>query len=237
MPLLCRTLALNCLHNYVLSVYEKPSGLEHEVLSLCCVAKTLMGWNFLKTATTCRERCGGMGYLAVSRFGEYIALAHSALTAEGDNRVLMTKIAKDYLTNVAKKLSKPPATNLHVQSQIGTFSDVTQLSTLIDLFRFRETTLFEQLRSSMAKLRKQGRSSFEILMRECSDNIQALAMAYGERITVEQCGEGLSKMKNNENKKVLETVFRVFAIDALQKDLGFFLKQKAVNSIAARAAI
>ena len=101
MPLLCRTLALNCLHNYAITVYENPVGLEHELLSLCCITKTMMGWNFLKTATTCRERCGGMGYLSVSRFGEYIAQAHAALTAEGDNRVLMTKITKDYITNVS----------------------------------------------------------------------------------------------------------------------------------------
>ena len=74
-------------------------------------------------------------------------------------------------------------------------------------------------------------------MYECSDNIQGLAMAYGERKTIEQCSESLSKIKNNENKKVLEIVFQVFAIDALQKDLGFFLKEKAVSPNAACAAI
>ncbi len=50
----------------------------------------------MKTASVCRERCGGMGYLALSKFSDYIALAHAGVTAEGDNRVLMTKIVKDY---------------------------------------------------------------------------------------------------------------------------------------------
>jgi hypothetical protein len=38
----------------------------------------------------------------------------------------------------------------------------------------------------MAQLKKEGKSGFDILMRECSDNIQDLAMAYGERNTMEQ---------------------------------------------------
>lgn len=114
MPLLCRTFALNCLQNYVMNVYKTPSGKEHEVLMLCCITKTMMGWNFNNVASTCRERCGGMGYLANCRFGEYIALAHSTLTAEGDNRVLMTKITKDYITNVNKKLLQPPSPDLAI---------------------------------------------------------------------------------------------------------------------------
>ena len=60
----------------------------------------MMGWNTNNVAVTCRERCGGMGYLAVSKFSDYIAGAHAGITAEGDNRVLMAKITKDYMTNV-----------------------------------------------------------------------------------------------------------------------------------------
>lgn len=38
------------------------------------------------TATTCRERCGGQGYLSVNRFGSLLGFAHAGMTAEGDNR-------------------------------------------------------------------------------------------------------------------------------------------------------
>ena len=51
------------------------------------------------TATTCRERCGGQGYLSVNRFGAILGFAHAGMTAEGDNRVLMQKV-----------LSLPPPT-------------------------------------------------------------------------------------------------------------------------------
>lgn len=86
-----------------------------------------------------------MGYLANCRFGEFLACAGSCLTAEGDNRVLMTKITKDYITGVKNKKMVPPSPNLAIRSQIGSFPDVSQLDTLIDLFKFRERTLFNNL--------------------------------------------------------------------------------------------
>lgn len=237
MPLLARTLALNQMYNYARDVYANPKGFEHELLSICCITKTMLGWNLNNVAVTCRERCGGMGYLAVSRFGEYIALAHSALTAEGDNRVLMTKITKDYMTNVAKHGFKVPVPSQNVATQIATYNDVTQLDTLLDLLKFREASLFKSLTGRMAALKKQGVSDFNILMRECSDNIQDLAMAYGERNTMEQAIASLAKYKNAENRKAMTVVYRVFGCDILKRDLGYYLKAQAVGRVAAKALI
>lgn len=114
MPLLSRSLALNILYNKARDVFKNPKGLEHELLSICCITKTMCGWNLVKVASVCRERCGGMGYLAVAKFHDYLAVAHAGITAEGDNRVLMTKIVKDYQTNVSSKLFKVPEPTLNV---------------------------------------------------------------------------------------------------------------------------
>lgn len=154
MPLLARTIALNIMYNRSRDIYKNPKGFEHELLSLCCIIKTMMGWNLLKTASVCRERCGGMGYLALAKFHDYIAMAHAAVTAEGDNRVLMTKIVKDYQTNVAAKLFKVPEPKLNIQTQIGTFTDVTEIDTLADLLRFREKIFYGKFTTAMATLTK-----------------------------------------------------------------------------------
>ena len=68
----------------------------------------MSGWHNEKVSSTCRERCGGQGYLANNRFGEYLNLAHASMTAEGDNRVLMLKIVKDMITNIQKKITTLP---------------------------------------------------------------------------------------------------------------------------------
>lgn len=125
MPLMARTFALQSMYNWARDVFKNPTGYERELLSICCITKTMCGWNCERVASTARERCGGMGYLAHSKFGDYIAMAHSALTAEGDNRVLMVKICKDMITNVRKFGHKLPEPSLNVQTQIGTFLDVT----------------------------------------------------------------------------------------------------------------
>jgi ethanolamine transporter EutH len=107
----------------------------------------------------------------------------------------------------------------------------------LDLFKFREATLYKSLIGSMAAFKKEGKSGFEILTRLCSDNIQDLAMAYGERNTLEQSMLMLNRLKNAENKKVMTVAFRVFAIDTLKRDLGFYLKNKTVSAAAARALL
>ena len=141
MPLVGRSLALNVLYNRTRNIFKNPVGYEHELLSLCCITKTMLGWNLMKVAGVCRERCGGMGYLAIAKFGDYMATAHASVTAEGDNRVLMTKIVKDYMTNVKKNGFKVPEPSVNI-SQIGQMGDITALEVMTDLFRFREKVLF-----------------------------------------------------------------------------------------------
>lgn len=133
-------LSLNVFYNFV-RVAFKEDKLGWEIGSLCSVVKTLMSWNYATTAAVCRERCGGMGFLSSSRFGEYLASAHTGLTAEGDNRVLMHKIVKDLLSAVMKKKHELPKPKLNVKAQISKMDDVTSLETISDLLRFRQIVL------------------------------------------------------------------------------------------------
>jgi len=168
-------------------IYQKPQGWENEVLSLCCIDKTLNTWNLERVASVCRERCGGQGYLSVNKFGDYLSIAHAGLTAEGDNRVLMVKICKDMQKNIKKKGVKLPQMKMCPFRQVKELSDVTSLEVLLDLLKYRETVLFTKLVEDNANLKKAGKTSYQILMRETSDLQQALAQCYGERHTLEYC--------------------------------------------------
>lgn len=75
------------------------------------------------------------------------------------------------------------------------------------------------------------------MMTEVSDNIQDLAMAYGERQAMEAGLVFIEKLKNAENKKIMTIVFQIFAIDILKNDLGFFMVRGAISKQAAKSMI
>ena len=168
-------------------IYQDPRGFENEVLSLCCIDKTMNGWNLERVASVCRERCGGQGYLSVNKFGDYISIAHAAITAEGDNRVLMVKVCKDMKTNILKKGHKLPEMTMCPIRQIAKAENVTSLEILLNLLKFRETILFQKWLTEEKNLKSQGKSGYQILMRETSDVMQDLALAYGERQALQYC--------------------------------------------------
>jgi acyl-CoA oxidase len=58
-PLLARSVALGLLHVKCKNIFQNPAGQEDTLLALCCVDKTLNGWNLERVASICRERCGG----------------------------------------------------------------------------------------------------------------------------------------------------------------------------------
>ena len=62
-------------------------------------------------------------------------------------------------------------------------------------------------------------------------------MAYGERNTIEACSVFITKLNNSENKRVMSTAIRIFAIDIVKRDLGFFLVSGAVSKSAAQHMI
>lgn len=58
-------------------------------------------------------------------------------------------------------------------------------------------------------------------------------MAYGERITIEACINFLKTLKNAENRRVSEMCFRMFGMDIVKNDLGFFMVHRAISKPAA----
>ena len=106
---------------------------------MCCAIKPFSSWHLGNVVTTARERCGGQGYLSASRIGTYFGSAHAGQTAEGDNSVLMQKVAKEHLGLFKPHTDAAPA-NL----------DLSNAAHLEYLLKARENLQYANLRKKLA---------------------------------------------------------------------------------------
>lgn len=107
---------------------------------MCCAIKPLSSWHLNKVVTVSRERCGGQGYLSINRFGDFFGSAHAGITAEGDNSVLMQKVAKEHLA-----MFKPHSLDTPTSLDLGNTDHLAYL------LKTRENKLYENLKGKMAK--------------------------------------------------------------------------------------
>merc|ERR1712107_827258 len=250
MPLLADTIALTFGLTKVKEAWanQPEDGSEHlNVVRMCCAIKPSSSWHLGKVVTTARERCGGQGYLSASRIGTYFGSAHAGQTAEGDNSVLMQKVAKEHLGLFKPHKDAAPA-----------ILDLENVKHLEYLLKARENLLFTELRKKMAsamvytkvgkkmpgilkpigdKLQEKG--IFNTWMLQEQDLIQAFAKAYSDRIVCEAFRETIAGQFGPVDpslKDVLGSVFHLHLLNSVEKDLSTFLASDLLNSSQAEQA-
>jgi len=95
------------------------------------------------------------------------------------------------------------------------------------MLKFKETMLFGKLMGMTQRLKDLG--SFQVEMRETSDVMHQLAMAYGEREILESCIKFLQKIKNPENKRVFELITRLYGCDLIFRDSSFYMLSEVLT--------
>lgn len=226
LPLLARTYAINFGLDYVKQrwAFQAADGSEHqEVVTMCCAIKPLASWNVENVVSVSRERCGGQGYLSCNRFGVFIGLAHATMTAEGDNCVLMQKVAKERLA-----VFKPLTTNPDLTV------DTSSISYLHDLLIRRENLLFKNLGKKMMQAGKTG--MFDTWMMQESDLVQDAARAFGERLVSGQFGEVL-KTCEESLRPVLTKLHHLYLLDIVEQNLASFITTELITPDTATKAM
>merc|ERR1711994_672360 len=218
------------------------------VVRMCCAIKPYSSWHLGHVVTTARERCGGQGYLSASRMGTYFGSAHAGQTAEGDNSVLMQKVAKEHLGLFKPHKDAAPA-----------ILDLENVKHLKYLLKARENLLFTELRKKMAsamvytkvgkkmpgilkpigdKLQEKG--IFNTWMLQEQDLIQAFAKAYSDRIVCEAFRETIAGQFGDVDPSIVSTLNKVLhlhLLSTLEKDLSTFLSAGLINNSQAETVL
>eukprot|EP01137_Pigoraptor_chileana_P037393 Opistho-2@34398 len=220
-PLLARTYALATALNYVKDKYANPSTLAApvELVILCSAIKAMVSWNNEEVGTTCRERCGGQGYLSANRFGQIIGFAHAGMTAEGDNRVLMQKVTKELLSLLQSGKWQPVENTGEEFKGAKDFGNPAYQKYLLDQ---REGRLILKLGERMMQKMGSGKELFDVWMYEESDLVQDVARAYTERLAFDTITEAAQK-QSTPNQAVLDKVRALYTLDTVSRDIGFFM--------------
>jgi acyl-CoA oxidase len=196
----------------------------------------MMGWNLMEMGYVCRERCGGGSYLSNSVIPECIASCHSAMTAEGDNRVLMQKVVKDIMADMQKKLHKMPQLTVCPKKQIPNMKSIATLEVLTNLIYYREQALVKSFAKLMQKkIMEEGKPFFDVWMYEVSDEIQAMAGAYGDRFMLEAALEAHAEMADNKKAQaVIEKNIYLYCVFNIKENLGWYTMEGCISLEAAR---
>merc|ERR1719427_1914547 len=220
-PLLATTYALNFAVDYVKDRYaeQREDGSEHaEIVTMCCAIKPMTSWHCEDTTSICRERTGGQGYLSRNRFGTFLGLAHAAMTAEGDNSVLMQKVTKERMS-----VFKPNKIEEKAE-------DLNDLGFLFNLLAKRENMEFIELGGKLKKAGKIGLFD-EWILRQ-SDLVQSCARRFGERLVSERFSQIVRE--ESANNEILNKLHHLYLLDVVQKDLGYYVAHQLLTPKTAR---
>lgn len=251
LPYLATSYALTFACRDCIKLLEEGSeDKQRELESMAAGLKVYTSWHAIESLQVCRESCGGQGYMAVNRFGNLKGDTDVFATFEGSNPVLLQLVAKGLLTEyrhqfsqnrffgVVKLLTAKAATVITEQNPLTTRN--TDPSHLRDpefhlsALRYREDSLLvSSARRLKAHLEKKD-DSFTAF-NECQDHLVTLAYAHVERVILESFQRAVKACPDEAAREQLNTLCTLFALNAIHKDVGWFLESGYLESAKSKA--
>lgn len=221
-----------------------------EVETLAAGLKSKATWHATDTIQTCREACGGKGYLAENRFTALKADTDIFTTFEGDNTVLMQLVAKGLLTEF-KQSFHDEGNRAVIKYLYNRFSNTIQEWNLIqtrnssqehilskefhsDAFRYRREKLLYSVSSRMRDYLKKRINPFQAFLK-CQVHMVELAHAFIDEIVYISFAKAVDNAPNEEVKTVLKKLCKLYALDVIQEHKGWFLENDFMDGNKSKA--
>ncbi len=256
MPLLAKTYALHFAQAELLERFhgafsggidDTPDRERRELESLAAGMKATSSWHATETIQTCRECCGGAGYMAVNRFAALKADTDIFTTFEGDNTVLMLLAARGLLTDfsehfgglnpaevvtfVAGQVVETVVERLFARKIVQVIADAVptrdehgnllERDYQLDLFRWREGHIVASVANRFKRGLDEGFDPFEVF-RAVQDHAANAARAHMDTITLEAFAAAIERCEDEPARGALEMLCDLYALWNVESDKGFF---------------
>ena len=269
LPALATTYALHfAQESVVATLYELSSqtaGAERErrtLEALAAALKVATTWHATNTIQTCREACGGAGYLSVNQLPQLKADTDVFTTFEGDNTVLLQLVARGLLTNYREEfesLDTPGLVRFIADQAIGTVIERTAARPFADwiadtvpgsdkdtnlldrkyhgrLFAWREKHAVETVARRLRKGMAQAGDAFAAF-NAAQDHVLLAARAHIDRVVLERFVAAIDRCDDPDTKALLNKVCDLYVLSTLERDRAYFLEHGQLSAARAKAVI
>jgi acyl-CoA oxidase len=251
-PLLANVFALDfALKQLIEQLETVHTSTSRPLETLAAGLKAFTTWNTTQTIQTCREACGGEGYLAVNRISSLKADTDIYTTFEGDNTVLMQLVAKNLLSEFKEKLKEMRPVQLarfflaHKLTTIAKLSPAAALNIgerhlrdtdfhLMMLGLRESVTLFstaQEFCRLTARKKLDPYAAFTRMQRELLD----LANAHVERVILERFAQTIGTVESQSLKHALRRLCDLFALSRIELHKGWYLEHGALTALKSKA--
>jgi acyl-CoA oxidase len=252
MPLLARTYALHFAQSELAEHFHRTQGTDSDegdgrrLESFAAAMKAAASWHATETIQTCRECCGGAGYMSVNRFAALKADTDVFTTFEGDNTVLMMLVARGLLTDyrdhfgelnprelvtfVAEQAVETVVERLFARKIAQVIVDVVpggdETGDLLDrdnqleLFRWREGHITAGIAQRFRRGLDEGYDPFEVF-RAVQNHAANAARAHTERIVLEAFADAVNNVPEGPIQDALSRLCDLYALYQVELDRGY----------------
>jgi acyl-CoA oxidase len=228
--------------------------------TLAAGIKATTTWHATHTIQTCREACGGAGYLAVNRLPQLKADTDVFTTFEGDNTVLLQLVAKTLLTRyqadfgdldtigtmrfVAEQVMETVIERTSARSIVQRLldavpghdedTDLRDRGYQLAMFEWRERHVLDGLARRLRKGITEGGDAFEVF-NAAQDHVLTAARAHIDRVVLEAFVNAIDRCEDPELAELLNLLCDLHALSHLERDRAWFLEHSRLTPARSKA--
>jgi acyl-CoA oxidase len=251
------------LHDVFSASAEADDRTRRELETLAAGLKAVATWHATDTIQTCREACGGAGYLKANRFAALKADTDVFTTFEGDNTVLLQLCAKNLLTDYrdqfgeldplgmaqffGKQAVEIVAERTAVRGLLARLADgllpgrddgadLLQRDTQRELMRWRQQHILAGAARRLKAGIDSGRDPFAVLV-DCQDHVVAVARAWVDLVVLEEFARAVAECDDPALRDVLDRLCSLHALHRIEAERGWFQEHGRLTPQRSKAVI
>jgi acyl-CoA oxidase len=223
---------------------------RRELETLAAGLKAVASRHATDSIQTCREACGGAGYLRANRFAALRADTDVFTTFEGDNTVLLQLAAKNLLTDYRDQFGELDPLGLatffagHVIATIAERTAVRKVlaGELLDrdvqlgLLRWRQEHILAGAARRLKRGIDDGREPFDVLL-DCQDHVVSAAHAWVDHVVLEAFADAVARCEDATLQPILDRLCSLYALSRVEAERGWYQEHRRLGATQSKAAI